>query len=144
MAVLRVKTAVFGGWTFLLNRWGRSEFTAHVSKFHSNGTDKGIANEGSFVLTYVYLQFRVPRVPLERATGSASSPSKGLSCSNLWVQNSEKRQSHREAVSGPRRTLIMRQVASLKAMRLAHKRTWHQKPCTLPLVRLCTCFWPQH
>lgn len=131
-AVQKVKTAAFWAttyWIFPLNRWGQHpKFTPRISEFHFNGTDKGVAYEARFVQTYVYVQFCVPRVPLERATRLASGPSEGLSCCNLWLQNSEKRRSRHVAVSGPRRTLIMRQVASLKAMRLAHKRTWHQKP----------------
>lgn len=81
-------------------------------------------NEACFNQTRL---FCFPWVPLERVTRLARRPSEGLSCSNLRLQNSEEKRSHHVAVQGPHRVLIMRQAASLKAMRLAHKRTRHQK-----------------
>lgn len=66
--------------------------------------------------------------PLGRATSSPSSPSEGLSCGNWRLQNCEEKRSHHVAALGPHRALIMRQVASLEAVRLAHKSSGHQKP----------------
>lgn len=54
------------------------------------------------------LRFCFPWVPLERVTRLACSPSEGLSCSNLRLQNSEEKRSHHVAVQGPHRVLIMR------------------------------------
>lgn len=76
--------------------------------------------------TYIS-QFCVPGVPLESVTSMASALIRGLSFCNLQFQNSES-QSHHVAVSGPRRATVMREVASLTAKTLAHKRPRHQKP----------------
>lgn len=81
----------------------------------------------------------VPRVPLERLV---SRHSEGLSCCNLCLRNSVSRQSHHVAVSRPSAALIMRQVASLKAMKQHTKGTHIKRPCAA--FTITHCFGPQH
>lgn len=87
----------------------------------------------------MYVQVRVPRVPLERATMLASSPSVGLSCCNLWLQTSEQRQSHHVAVSG--RHSANNEAGCLIKSHEAHtQKNLTSKASKLPLVCLLTCF----